>query len=58
MEIIFFILMAPIATLVYVILKGDRENVQRWKDYQSMKKNVDFKNNEEKKEKAKRFFGL
>ena len=51
MEIIFFILMAPIATLVYVILKGDRENVQRWKDYQSMKKNVDFKNNEEKKEK-------
>jgi hypothetical protein len=50
--------MAPIATLVYVILKGDRENVQRWKDYQSMKKNVDFKNNEEKKEKAKRFFGL
>ena len=58
MEIIFFILMAPIATLVYVILKGDRENVQRWKDYQSMKKNVDFKNNEEKKETAKRFFGL
>jgi len=58
MEIIFFILMTPIVTFVYVILNGDRENVQRWKDYQNMKKNVDFKNNEDKKEKVKRFFGL
>lgn len=58
MIFVFLILMSPIVTFLAVALKGDRDSVQQWKDMKNMKDNIDFKNNEDKREKAKKFFGL
>jgi len=53
--IVFLICMAPVATFFYVVLKGDWDNMKKWKDYKNMKTKVDF---EEKRRKARRFFDL
>jgi len=53
--IVFLILMSPVVTFLYVVLKGDYDNVQNWKEYRDMKNKM---SSQEKKEKARRFFGL
>lgn len=48
MEILFILLMAPVVTLIYVVLKDNNNSIQEYKD---MKNKVN-----EKSEKIKRLF--